>query len=356
MSKLRLTIFIGSFTVGGGQQVVYELLRKIDQSRVAVNVICYEGKVNTRTEQEIEELCPITYLNAKGKITLRKILCVFAALKACKPDVVHVHLGGMAYAVPWSFFYRVPLLITAHTKPSQAFVPMVLPLIRWGLRRKLIRIAAVSKENTLMMRKYFAIDDDRIVCVNNGIDVDRFYRIDHDLFTYINVARQDENKNQEQIIRCFSELVRRNLNVRLLLIGDGPCHEKLKQLVFQMGLQESVDILGMRSDVEKFYAISDVYVQASHREALPMSALEAMAAHLPILATNVGGMKDIVTDNGILVPDCDDVAMTTAMINLYGMPRKDMERMQACSRSTVAEYSSENMARMYIELYGQMQR
>lgn len=351
MTKLRVTVFFGGFTIGGGQRVVSEIIKNIDQSQIELTVLCFEGKANTAMEQEAEKVCSIIYLNEKGKVTLAKARRIFAALKATKPDIVHVHLGGMVYVVPWALLHSTPLLITAHTKPEKAFPRQVLPLIRWGLRRRKIRIAAVSKENLAMMREYFQLNDERLVYVNNGIDLKIYYAKRHEIFTFINVARQDENKNQVQIIRCFAEVHKRHPNTKLILVGDGPCHQMLKDQVHDRGLHESVDIMGMQSNVEEYYAVSDVYVQSSHREALPMSVLEAMASGLPIITTDVGGMRDIVSTNGYLIPDNDDKAMLNAMLEIIDMPKQDYCQMQKSSRSIVEEYSSENMATKYMAIY-----
>ena len=354
MRRLRVTIFFGGFTIGGGQNVVYESIKNIDQSQVDLTVICYEGKANTTMEQEAEKSCSIVYLNEKGKVTLAKARRIFAALKATKPDVVHVHLGGMVYAVPWALLHSTPLLITAHTKPEQAFPHQILPLIKWGIRRKKIRIAAVSKENLAMMQNYFQINDERLSYVNNGIDLQRYYGKQHELFTFINVARQDANKNQAQIIRCFAEVHKKHPNTRLLLVGDGPCHQSLKELVQEMGMYESIDVVGMRSNVEDYYAISDVYVQASHREALPMSALEAMASGLPIISTDVGGMRDIVSTNGYLIPDNDSDALIRSMLSVLGLEPSELARMKQQSLANVCPYSADQMAKAYMHLYRDM--
>lgn len=356
MSKVRLTLLLGSFTTGGGQRVVYELLKKIDYTKIEVQVICYEGRANHKIESEIEQFCSVLYLDAKGKITFSKIKKVFAALRATRPDVIHVHLGGMVYAVPWALLHNVPLLITAHTKPEKAFERTVLPLIKWGVYRKKIKIAAVSQENCILMRRFFGIDDDRIVCVNNGIDIERYYSCDHEGFVFINVARQDENKNQAAIIRCFAKIYENNHDSKLLLVGDGPTHEALKQIAVEIGVEGAVDFTGMVLDPVKYYAVSDVYVQASHREAMPMSVLEAMAAKLPIISTDVGGLRDVVKGNGLLISDADENQLYMAMLELIAASDKKRYAMGSESWEIVQGYSSQNMAKKYESIYLTMLR
>lgn len=355
MKKIRLTVFLGSFTVGGGQQVVYEILKKLDRNQADVTVICYEGRVHTPLEAAVEKLVKLVYLNESGTITLGKARTVFSAIDQSKPDVVHVHLGGMAYAVPWALLRHKPLLITAHAKPEKAFPPRALPLIRWGLRRDCIRIAAVSEENQWALQRFLGIEDRRIVLVNNGIDTERFYREAHEHFTFINVGRQDENKNQMMILRAFARLRASFDNLRLILAGDGPVHQQMLEQAEALGVGESVEFPGMVSCVEEYYAVSDVYVQSSYREALPMSILEAMAAELPIVATDVGGLRDIVKGNGVLIQPGDEDALYDAMRSLYCMGQAERAEMGKHSRSIVKQgYSSEDMARQYLQMYQEM--
>ena len=355
MKKIRLTVFIGSFTIGGGQRVVCETLRKLDRSLVDVTVICYESRVHTALEATVEELVKPVYLNEGGTVTLKKARRILSSIDQSKPDVVHVHLGGMAYAVPWALIRRKPLLITVHAKPEKAFPNKLLPFIRWGLRRGCIRIAAVSEENQRALQDFLHAGNARIDLVNNGIDTNRFYSKAHEHFTFINVGRQDENKNQMMILRAFARLNASYHGLRLILAGDGPVHRQMQEQAQALGVSEAVEFPGMVSCVEEYYAVSDVYVQSSYREALPMSILEAMAAELPIVATDIGGLRDIVKQNGVLVPAGDEDALYHAMHNLYRMGQDERAEMGKRSGAIVEQgYSSDDMARKYLQLYQEM--
>lgn len=355
MEKIRVTVFIGSFTIGGGQRVVCETLRQLDPSQVDVTVICYEGRTHTALETAVEELLKPVYLNEGGTITPQKARRIFSAIDRSRPDVVHVHLGGMAYAVPWALLRRRPLLITAHTKPEKAFPGKLLPFIRWGLRRGSIRVAAVSEGNQRALRDFLHAGNAPVDLVNNGIDPKRFYRKAHEHFTFINVGRQDENKNQLMLLRAFARLYAAEPEIRLILAGDGPVHHQLQEQARKLGVGQAVEFPGMVDCVEDYYAVSDVYVQSSYREALPMSILEAMAAELPIVATDVGGLRDLVKENGVLVPAGDEDGLYEAMHSLYR--RKEAERAEMGKRSaSIVEqgYSSKQMAQQYLRLYRDM--
>ena len=215
---------------------------------------------------------------------------------------------------------------------------------------------AVSQENLQLMHSYMPSSKGRSKYINNGIAIDQFYRVEHPKFTYINVARQDENKNQVAILRCFAKLYQENKGVRLVLLGDGPCHEQLCELSEKLGVQHIVDLPGAVGDVAKYYAEADVYVQASHREAMPMSVLEAMAAGLPIVSSDVGGLRDVVTDNGYLYPDDQETALFECMKRMLNMDAHELECMGAASLRSVIPYSSKAMAENYMRLFADTAR
>jgi len=353
MRKKRLVILLDCFSIGGAENMVYELIKKLDANLFDVQVLCYMKPRDTQLEKNVKELCPLIHLNQSGMVTASTIFCVIRQLRKMKPDVVHAHLGGAGFGAIWTLIFRKQLVITVHAKPEKAFSSKIEKLIRMALKSGKTKLVAVSKENSLAVKKYFQLDDSKCTCVNNGIDLDRFYLKDHEQFTLINVARQDENKNQAMLIRCFARLHSAYPDTRLLLVGDGPLHLQLMGQVNSMNLTDSVVFTGNIANTEDYYAESDVYVQTSHREAMPMSVLEAMASGLPVVSTNVGGLSDVVQDNGILVPDNDEEALYQAIYRIYKQNAQNAEEMSKASKRIVQSYSSENMAREYEKIYSE---
>ena len=164
------------------------------------------------------------------------------------------------------------------------------------------------------------------------------------------MARQDANKNQRAIIECFEKIVKKHPNTKLFLIGDGPLHSELVELVSTLKLESYVEMPGMVDRTKEFYAQADVYVQASHREALPLSVLEAMAARLPIIGTDVGGMNDLISNNGYLIEDNKE-SLLSAMSQMLYNSKIEMEQMGLNSRKKVLSYTSSQMADRYMEIY-----
>lgn len=353
----KILVILGALSMGGGEHMVYELVDNIDKTRFDVTVMCYLGRLGTPLEDKMQNIANVVYLNENHGINLRSMKHVLAKIREINPDLIHAHMGGMVYAIPWAFLNRKKsLMITAHTEPSQAFHKKVEKLFHWQLknRKKTTMVVAVSKENHQAIMNYFSIGSDVCRYINNGIHVKKFYKAEHEYYTFINVARQDENKNQIAILECFYELHKKYNNIRLQFVGDGPCHSMLTMRAKELGIDNVVVFPGMVKDVEKYYAISDAYIQASFVEAMPLSALEAMAAGLPLIATDVGGMKDIIHENGLLIPVGDKAALLKAMETMLTEDKEKQKLREEKSLQIVQNYSSAKMAAEYMELYDEM--
>lgn len=352
--KTKILLLINQLGIGGAENMVYNLAKELTAMNEEASIVCCGSKLNNALEAKAESVCKVTYLNLTGKVTLQSYSTVLKEIKRQSPDVIHAHLGGVVFAAPLSILLKIPLVITAHTRPDVAFPKKIVPVLKFCMKFTNCKMVAVSKENLLPLKKYFGGCKQKYAYVNNGIDLSRFYRKQHEDFTFINVARQDENKNQIAILKAFTELYKENKKIKLYLVGDGPCHKMLEQEISKYGLENVVIMPGNVSNVEDYYALADAYVQASHREALPLTTLEAMASSLPIIATDVGGMKDIVKDNGILIPDNDDNALLCAMKKLLECEDSEVELLEKSSRKIVQDYSSNEMAKKYGEIYSEL--
>lgn len=354
MKKNKIIIILGKFGFGGAENMVYESIKNMDREKFEISVICTHSRRDVDLTRKVEEICPITYLNQDHRMGLKQVVVTLRAIKKQSPDVVHAHMGGVGFAAIWSIIYRKPVVITIHTKPEKEFSKKVETLIRASLRFGRTKLVAVSQENLSKVKEYYGIDDTQSAFVNNGIDTDRFSRREHKAFTLINVARHDENKNQAALIRCFNRLHKECKNSKLLLLGDGVTHNNLIELVNELGLTDAVEFTGNVPNTEDYYAVSDVYVQSSHIEAMPLSVLEAMAAGLPIVSTDVGGLRDVVRDNGYLISDNDEDALYQAILKIYKQDAAQTDMMCEASKRIVQEYSSQGMARKYEKIYQEM--
>ena len=174
------------------------------------------------------------------------------------------------------------------------------------------------------------INTDKISIIYNGVDTSKFNRsnsnylqnelnLPQEALVIGSVARFDPVKNIDGLIHAFAGMSPASREgCRLLLVGDGPERERLEQEAKSLHVRDQVVFAGMSSEVEKFLRLMDLYVQPSHFEGVPNAVLEAMAAGLPVLATNVGGVPEIVQHEktGLIVPPKDQAALSQAMEHL----------------------------------------
>ncbi len=157
------------------------------------------------------------------------------------------------------------------------------------------------------------------------------------------------------MLEAFKQLYEANpdLNVKLLIVGDGPERERLMATVRATGISERVVFTGQVKNVQPVYAIADVFVLSSHSEGSPNVLLEAMAAQVPIVATAVGGVPEIVEneESALLVPANDPAALAAAIARVV----KDNSLSQRLARKATAlvetQFTSQNYARSLIEIY-----
>jgi len=249
-------------------------------------------------------------------------------LRELAPDLVSTHsskagwLGRLAAAS-----LGIPALFTAH---GWAFTEGVRPM-----RRRLYRLAeaaiaplsrriiTVSEQDRQLARRLGVGSDSQLITVHNGMpDIGESLRADprRNPARVIMVARFDEQKDHGTLIAALAQL--KDMSWELELIGDGPLAGRARETVRAAGLQSRVTFLGARNDVAARLAMAQVFVLATHWEGFPRSILEAMRAGLPVVASDVGGVNESVTDSrtGSLVQRRDVAGMRDSLRRLLADP------------------------------------
>lgn len=174
-----------------------------------------------------------------------------------------------------------------------------------------------------------------------GVDLERFQPVTQDKkkelrrqygytdeqFLLFYAAELNANKNQGLLIKTVAEVKKDIPNVRLLLAGQGANEEQYRALARDYNVDDRVDFLGYRTDIDKLLTMSDIVVSSSLREGLPVNILEAMASGLPVVVTDIRGHRDLVVDrvNGFLVDSSDSTKMSIKLIELYNLAEKRIE-------------------------------
>jgi glycosyltransferase involved in cell wall biosynthesis len=191
------------------------------------------------------------------------------------------------------------------------------------------------------------------------VDLERFRPGDPttgDSVRFVFVGRLIANKGPDVALEAFMEVNRHAANSRLAFVGDGPMLPMLERMVRADGLEDVVEFLGMREDVSEILRQSDVFVRPSHIEGMPLTILEAMATGLPVIACDVGGVREIVDHGttGFVVPPGSKSSVADAMLELL-MDQKARRQMGAAAHELVqAEFSWESTTAANLQLFEEL--
>ncbi len=168
-------------------------------------------------------------------------------------------------------------------------------------------------------------------------------------FVVLTVGRLSREKAQSDLLVAFKHLLDQypDIPARLVVVGDGPERAKLETTVDEFGLKERVSFIGQVSDVLPYYALAGVFALPSHSEGSPNVVLEAMAANVPIVATAVGGVPEILVNNesALLVPTAKPTAMAEAITLIW----KDKELAERLTRNSAELVASRFTPESYME-------
>lgn len=336
---------------GGAERLITDLLCALDPNRVRAIGIATGDVWGGSFEAQLERAgIPVHYLRKGLGFRPRAMRTVWQILRDERVDVVHSHMHTHVYALPALFRLGLPGVHTLHTLCDREN-RMVQRANALGFRFGVVPVAA-SGEVARSARQVYGRDP---VVVRNAIPAARFtadraksrraYGVKGTVV--VSVARLVPVKGHPGLLRAVAQVP----DCTLLLAGQGPDEEALKQLATDLAISDRVRFLGAIEDVPGVLAASDVFVLNSRFEGLPLSVLEAQAAGLPVIATAVGGVPEVVADDcGRLVPLDDEAALVAALRELVG-DRATRARLGAAARARAHAYDLSDMARAYEAVY-----
>jgi glycosyltransferase involved in cell wall biosynthesis len=251
-------------------------------------------------------------------------------LRRERVDVLHTHkFGSNVWGALVGRAARVPVVIAHEHTWSYEGQPLRRFLDRELVARAADRFVAVSREDQRRMIEIERIDPRRTLFVPNGVppspppqghDIRADLGIPPEAPVIGIVSLLRPQKAHHVLLRALPPLKRELPDIQALIVGEGPERASLERLVGELGLQENVRFLGLRTDVPDVLRALDVAVCCSDFEGSPLSVLEYMDAALPVVATAVGGLPDLIEPgvNGLLVPREDPPALAEALAELLG--------------------------------------
>jgi len=317
--------------IGGSEHVVLELARGLDKSRFRPIIFAIKpGPMETKFRQQ--KLRTIISKKEPGKGHLQLMAHIHSTIEKFKIDIVLPHhMTSLFYSFfPARICNSTRLYFTEHSVSdieSLSFSFRLLAVIMLSLSSGCI---AISREISASYSKSLMVRSSKIVNIPNCIDVDRFEKPVDKISKKISLGIEPNNliigtvanikavKNHRNLLFAFEKLRKQMKDVTLILVGSGPLDDQIRRLTSELGLSENVVFLGHRSDIAELYQIFDIFCLSSFSEGFPLSILEAMACEVPVVATNVSGINEIIQSgiNGILVPSDNSNTLAGALVML----------------------------------------
>ena len=353
-NRKKIVLVVPTLSTGGAEKFVCDMALNIDREKFDISVIVLFSRTGGKKESDLEASnIPVYYLNKKRGLSIKCIFALKHLLKRLRPDVVHSHLDVLLYLLP--SYKRSQVKI--HTVHSMAQFEAT------GFN-KLIRIiafkfygvkpVAIGEKVRDSISTYYKIPLIKIPCIYNGvIEPLSTSREKHQGTVFINIGTLYHIKNQEMLIRAFKRCKELSMQpISLNIVGDGELYDNLQKLIRELELEQNVRLTGWTDDVYAELLRADIYVCSSKMEGVSLSVIEAMLCGLPIIASNVGGNKDLVRPNinGILFENENEDALVKAMMQMLD----DYKFQRSCSEASFElsrRFTISVCAREYEKLY-----
>lgn len=366
-NRIRVLHLLSELNIGGAEVLLLQIIQSLGKTEYEHYV--YHFRMDGPIKQKLEALGIPVYEGKKrdsikrpikfgiSVISLLKDLLTF--IRSRQIQIIHAHLGpANQLAVVISKLSSVPAFLTVHS--PMAFVDR---RSNWDLRvycqkavnqfayRAADRVLVVSQEIKEIVQQRFGIEDTKFLFLKNGIvfdddisgpvDLQEEFPRSANKLKLIAVGRLVPLKNFDILVRAIAEVINQGQNDLLVLIaGEGEERMRLEELIRDLGIESYVKLLGLRHDVMGLMQACDLFVMPSRYEGLSLAMIEAMACGLPIIASDVRGLNDYITNeqNGLLFPVGDYKALAERILQLANNRKLRSKLSQGARESFEKEY------------------
>jgi glycosyltransferase involved in cell wall biosynthesis len=359
---MRILLCITGLGMGGAEKVVTSLADALAAKGHEVCIAFMTGAavvLPKNANVQVVSLGMVTKMDAMSAFfKLIRLIRVF------RPDVVHSH---MIHANIFARLVRLVtpitrLISTAHNSNEGGKLRMIV----YRLTDALADISTnVSEEAVAAFVKAKAVRSSRMLAVHNGIATDAFVfnaaarvGIRQDLFVHDNcqlilaVGRLHDAKDYPNLFHALTHLPVNGLTYQMCIAGDGPLRGNLEALAVKLGIADRVRFLGVRSDIPDLMSAADVFVLPSAWEGFGLVVAEAMACERVVVATDCGGVREVLGEAGYLVKTKDSKALAQALQTALQLPAIESATLGRAARQRVIEkYSLDSAVAKWLQLY-----
>jgi glycosyltransferase involved in cell wall biosynthesis len=370
---LSILLLGTQMAVGGAQKVLFDQANWFHQRGYKVTTAFFYDRDNLHHSWQDVFPFPVINLNAfekgegklrNGVLILQGLWRLWVLLRREKFDVIETftHDSNML-ALPLAWAAQIPVRIATHHGIVAGISPWREKIHAWmvnhGIAQCIVAVSAMTRRKLLEE----GIQAERIVVIPNGItpveveginreEIRKAAGVGADDPFLLAVGRLVYSKAHELLIAAMPAVLEKFPNTKLGICGDGALRPQLEGQIQSLGISDSVKLLGHSDDVAKFLASADVFVMPSLWEGLSIALLEAMSAGLPIIATQVEGMEEVVSEGveGLLVPAGNVETLADAVTRILDNPRMRHSMGAAARAKVLGSYTADRMCEGYLGL------
>ena len=366
MKKIKILEIIGDSTLTGGPRHLLSLVKGLDKKRFDITCVCPPG-VLAGELKEIEGI-KVEIIPMHSKWDFKAIKKLRKIIKFLNPLIVHAHgvrggwLGRLACIGPKKTAPKV--IYTEHLWTSDYRLKNPISHFfqifgLWFLDLITSKTIAVSKAVADFLVKRGITRPEKLVVIYNGIELPKLSKLTKSTKltkTIGFVGSLEKRKGIEWLIRAVPELKLKiqNEKLKIIIVGEGKEKENLKKLTKKLKIENQVEFKGFVEKISDIYPTLDVYAQPSLDEAFGISALEAMSFGVPVVASNVGGLRELLnlkSDKcGILVPPKNESALAEVILKIL-KNEKLAKKMGKAAKKRASFFTASKMVKETEKLY-----
>ncbi len=371
MDKVTVAHIRDSSGIFGAERVILTIGKNIDK-KYKVILICLrssDGKSDILMKKAEEIGVQVISVDVSGKMDFSSLKHIRDILKKHQVKILHSHdFKANLYGLMASRNLGIKRILTAGGTTRDSVVKKIYVYMDETFTYRFYDyIVAVSTDiyEKLLNKN---IKSGRVVIVENGIDkslyepdankshINNPFPIGNTNKVFAVIGRLFPDKAHRYFIEAFSDIKKTYPKSVALIIGEGPTEAEIRKQVIDLKLEDSVFLCGVRKDMANIYKNIDFLVIPSLTEGLPYVLLEAMLFKVPVLATNVGGMPNLIINGvtGYIVPPGDAKSLKIGMEKMLNDPEKGRNMSEEGSKLVKEKYSARRMAEDYGRLYDKM--
>lgn len=368
--------FWASNTVGGQEILLLLLTERLIQKGNRITVVL--PKEVSLCEYLRRVKAKVEIIPLRSKFSFAYIPKLIHLIKKDRIHLVHTHeCRGNLFGFITAKIARIKMIVTRHEIYLPSWLQgkrrlekrtyMLIDKILFNWVDKIIAVSEKVREEIISSQ---GVNPDKVTTVHVGVDLKRFVKkkndirlqkrlkIEKEYLLVGSVGRLVPEKGYEYLLKAVEIIKPTIRKVKFIIVGDGPEMGKLKILSEKIGLSDKILFLGRRTDVPAWINLMDIFVLPSLTEGLPVVLLEAMAMRKPVVATNVGGIPEVIThmQNGVLVSPCNSQQLAEVLIDLLGNKSIRESLAREAQKTVEHKFNLEMMVEKTYNLYQEVLR